>query len=138
MLFRHLRYQVTPYAIRQIQGQVERVMKVIGIGDNELLPPCTKSFQTTMGLPCAHHLKRLIKDTHAIELKYIQWHWRFVRPVHWETQVIEYAPNGEIPQQRLVAPHAQPTGGGTSNDTTIPSRSAPSASQPQASNAPRE
>ena len=72
MLFRHLRYQVTPYAIQQIQGQVERVMKVIEIGDNESLPPCTKSFQTTMGLSCAHHLKRLIKDNHAIELKYIQ------------------------------------------------------------------
>ena len=76
-LFRHLRYQVTFYAIRQIQGQVERVIKVIEIGDNEPFPPYTKSIQAIMGLSCAYHPKKLIKDNHATELKYIQWHWGF-------------------------------------------------------------
>ena len=73
-LFRHLRYRVTPYAIWQIQGQGERVIKVIEIGDNKPLFPFTKSFQITMRLPSAHHPKMLIKDNNAIELKYIQWH----------------------------------------------------------------
>ncbi len=137
-MFSHLQYQVTFYAIRQIQGQVERVIKVIEIRDNEPLPPCTKSFQKTMGLSCGHHLKKLIKDNHAIELKYIQWHWRFVRLVNWETQVIEYAHNGEILpaiQQYLSEPHLQSIQGDKSNDATIPSRDLLSLPQPQASNA---
>ncbi len=137
-LFRHLRYQVTPYAIRQIQGHIEQVIKVIEIGNNEPLPPYIKSFQTTMELLYAHHLKKLIKDNHAIELKYIQWHWRFVRPINWKTQVIEYAPNREIPpaiQQYLLEPQLQSIQGGTSNDANIPSRGAFSLPQPQVPNA---
>ncbi len=94
-----------------------------------------------MGLSCAHHLKKLIKDNHAIELKYIQWHWRSERPVNWETQVIEYAHNGEILpaiQQYLSEPYAQPIQGRISNDATIPSTGALSLPQPQASNAQQD
>ena len=82
MLFRHLQYQVTLYAIRQIQDQVEQVMKVIEIGDNESFSPCTKFFQITIKLSCTYHLKRLIKNNHVSELKYIQWHWQFLRFVN--------------------------------------------------------
>lgn len=44
-------------------------MKVIEIGDNKSLPQNIKSFQTTIGLPCIHYLKRLIKNNHTIEFK---------------------------------------------------------------------
>lgn len=71
-------------------------MKVIEIEDNKFFLSCTKLFQTTMGLFYTHHLKKLIKNNHLIELKYIQWQWQFVRPVDWETQVIKYTFNGEI------------------------------------------
>lgn len=138
MLFRHLQYQVISYTIQQIQDQVEQVMKVIEIGDNEPFSPCIKSFQTTIELSYTHHLKKLIKDNHMIELKYIQQHWQFIHFVNWKTQVIEYSPNREILstiQQHLVAIYTQPTKGDTSNDITIPSRSAPSTSQLQALNA---
>ncbi len=85
-VFKLLRHQVTPFAIRQIQTQVDRVIKAIEA--DEPLPPCTKSFQTTMGLPCAHHLAGLIKDDKPIELKDMDWHWKFVRPVTWQTCVV--------------------------------------------------
>lgn len=86
----------------------------------------------------AHYIKRLINDNHAIQMKYIQWYWRLVLPVNWETQVIEYAPNEKIPpaiQYFLITPHAQPTRVDISNDTTIASKNTHSTSQPQASNA---
>ncbi len=50
-----------------------------------------------------------------------------MRHVDWEAQVIEYAPNREIPpaiQQYLSESNAKPIQGGTSNDATIPSRGA--------------
>lgn len=72
MLFRHLQYQVISYAIQQIQSHVKQVIKVIKIGDNELLFPYTKSFQTIIGLFCIYHLKIFIKNNHAIKLKYIE------------------------------------------------------------------
>ena len=61
-----------------------------------------------------------------------------MRPAHWETQVIEYASNGEIPpaiQKYLSEPHTQPIQRDKSNDATIPSRDALCLPQPQVSNA---
>ena len=91
-----------------------------------------------MGLPHAQHLEKLIKDNHAIELKYIQWHWQFVHAVDWDTQVIEYASNGEILpaiQQYFSELHEQIIQRGKSNDANITSRGAVSILQLQTSNA---
>lgn len=72
---------VTPFALRKILHHWEHIVKQQE--DNEISSkPCTKTFTTTMGLPCGHDVIELLKSDPpgAIKVEDIHPHWRYDKP----------------------------------------------------------
>jgi hypothetical protein len=70
-IFSELIGRVTPFALRQILKQYQRPFP---------LAECTKTFSTSMGLPCAHLIQERCQNQEDIHLHDVHLHWHFDRP----------------------------------------------------------
>ena len=75
-IFQKISPYVTPYALRKIMPQYERL-----VGQSTAIPACTGTFSLTMGLSCSHKIQeRLYGDGGGkLLLEDIHPHWRFDR-----------------------------------------------------------
>ena len=68
-IFRDLFAKVAPFALRQMLPQYVLIEK-------QQMKPCTKTFTTTMGLPCAHKMEERMRDPGGVlRLEDIHTHW---------------------------------------------------------------
>ena len=76
--------KVTPHALQKIRKQWKKVKRANLDPDSdafEELKPCSRSFVTTMGLPCAHMIEACMKTPEArLSLDDVHSHWRFKKP----------------------------------------------------------
>ena len=76
--------KVSPYALQKIRKQWKKVRRANLDPESEAfeeLGPCTRSFATTMGLPCAHMIEACMKTPEArLSLDDVHPHWRFKKP----------------------------------------------------------
>ena len=70
--------RVSPQALQKIRKQWKKVKKAELDGENETLGPCSRSFATTMGLPCSHMIQACMDTPEAkLLLDDVHPHWRF-------------------------------------------------------------
>lgn len=74
-IFQQIRAYVTPHAIRKINAQYELLTE-----RPTALPPCTKTFTTSVGLPCSHKIQERLYAGECLLLEDVHLHWRFHRP----------------------------------------------------------
>lgn len=103
-MYAKIRYQISPYAIREIHKHIERAMDAKN--KNVLLPPCTTSFRETMQLPYAHELAWLIYQDKPIPIEYVHWHGRFTRCLDWDSRESQ---KGQSMRKYYVDPEPEPT-----------------------------
>ena len=73
-LFSEVLGRVTPFALRKILQQ-HRIMR-----SPKFNSKCSRLFQSSMGLLCAHQLKQLHDSKEAIQIQHIHRHWHFHSP----------------------------------------------------------
>ena len=81
-LYRDLGAYVTPFALREIEKHYKRLLDAQN--NNRSLPACTKSFNNTMSLPCAHIIEQRLADAAGggvLKLSDVHPHWRFKKPI---------------------------------------------------------
>lgn len=70
--FRDLSAFITSYSLRLILGEYKRPTD-----QPTVLPACTKSFSTLLGLPCAHVIQERLATTSCLLIADVHPHWRF-------------------------------------------------------------
>ncbi len=77
-IYRDLTAWVTPFALKAVNEQFRRLKS-----EPTAIVPCTGTFTTTIGLPCAHKIQERWYDRtggNVLKLKDIHPHWRFTKP----------------------------------------------------------
>ena len=70
-IFRDINTKVTPAALRLMKDQYQ-------LTRYHQLKPCTKTFTTTLGLPCGHKMEeRMATGAGVLKIEDIHSHWRF-------------------------------------------------------------
>lgn len=74
-VFRDLLTKVTPFALRQILPQYQKVI-------HHQMKPCTGVFTKGMGLPCSHKIEaRMNGPSGILHIDDVHPHWRFEKPI---------------------------------------------------------
>lgn len=75
-LFAELHHTISSFAVEKVREH----MKLYNLTMNTALPPCTKVFTATMGLPCSHYIQTLLRRPNP-RLKVSNFHpqWRLDR-----------------------------------------------------------
>ena len=133
-IFQEISPYVTPYALRKIMPQYERL-----VGQPTAIPACTGTFSLTMGLPCSHKIQeRLYGDWGGkLLLEDIHPHWRFDRTArvaidnpYLRVQAPEVArPRGRPPGAENLNRRQQAFEASTNRDPSLFKRVDPDADQ---------
>jgi MULE transposase domain len=70
-LYGQLIGRISNFALGKIWEQRHRLVV------SEVLPPCTKSFSSSMGLPCAHQIEQRLRENQVLQLEDIHQHWYY-------------------------------------------------------------
>jgi hypothetical protein len=70
--FEAVRGWVSHQALRKVQGQRQLLLE-------PLKSPCSHSFTSSHGLPCAHTLKKLEEESQRVQLEHFHPHWHLKR-----------------------------------------------------------
>ena len=85
-LFRDLFTKVSTCALRYMEPQWSLLLHR---DTNGPLPPCTRTFSTTLGLPCAHMMEqRLAHDGGVLKIEDIHSHWYLKSPEGDDTRIV--------------------------------------------------
>lgn len=71
-LFESITRKVSYFALRKI-GEQRRLL--LSASNESPLPPCTRHFYQSLGLPCAHMIKVLLEQNAPLQLSDIHPHW---------------------------------------------------------------
>jgi hypothetical protein len=117
-LFLELIGKITPFALRKILGQHQRLSTLP-------LVQCTNEFTQSMGLPCAHILLDRQYQNDKIHLHDIHPHWYFVRPDP-STPSTQVQPGSLIQEPLVAKPKGRPVGSKNKNQPLSSTRREPS------------
>jgi hypothetical protein len=70
-LYSQLIGRVSNFALGKIWEQRHRLVV------SELLPPCTRTFSSSMGLPCAHQIQQRLRENQVLQLEDVHQHWYY-------------------------------------------------------------
>jgi len=101
-IFAELIGKVTPYALRKILVQYQRLSTLP-------LPRCSTAFTSSMGLPCAHIIQDRRQQKEDIHLSDIHLHWHFTRPDPNTLGAVELGPL-LVREPAIVKPKGRPPG----------------------------
>lgn len=108
-VFRNLIGRVTAHAIWKIHEQYERLRAVT---EADPLPPCTKVFFSTMGLPCSHMIKARMEEVDGglgrILMRDISYHWRFIKPDTGLIATDDFVSDLPTIEEALAEPYGDP------------------------------
>lgn len=74
-IFNSVVANVSEFALKMAKKQYEKVVKE-QTNPSYILPPCTHSFKPTMGIPCAHFMKRLLLLNRQLALHDFDTQWQ--------------------------------------------------------------
>ena len=107
-VFRDVVGRVSPHSLYKIEPQWKLVKAE---SPHQPLPPCTKVFKTTKGLPCAHDIKEAMKrqpgNWGRLNLDDFHPHWRFKKPQTVES-TSEFRSDYQVIEEVMAQPAADP------------------------------
>ena len=96
-LYRDLRTYVTSFVLREIDKHYKKLLDAQN--NNRSLSACTKSFNNTMSLFCAHIIEKRLADAiseEVLKLSDVHSHWRFKKSIRHYREFDEFLDVDEI------------------------------------------
>lgn len=109
---------VSPYALTLVMEQGRKIQK---LGENEQLPPCTGTFRSINGLPCAHEIQKVFhRESKRFSIQDIHTHWRYKQSPSYSMRYLGSKSNDapidpflQIEKPAVGQPRGRPRGRGS-------------------------